>query len=272
MKRTTFSQILKNANIDIQREYSRLFHMFYDKHGDEYSVERICEFNFERFPFRDTCTDLADFNEVYGFNYVEQPADFDENYLVNFCEYSYNLSKFNCGMAGIVYGQDPVREYMNQIFKVIEKIGYMENDVDGITEFVPKDQAAIAVAEIVEQSLSYRLIEYNHHSMKGDLDKKKKIIRDLADKLEPERKRLGNYNKELSDNLFYLVNKLNIRHNNIAEGTPNYYPTVANMDDDELETWYDEIYQMLLLAFLELEHIERKEKIKGLKERIENKK
>ena len=37
--------------------------------------------------------------------------------------------------------------------KVVEAIGYMPNMKDGVTDFVPKDQAAISVAEIVDSNL-----------------------------------------------------------------------------------------------------------------------
>ena len=43
------------------------------------------------------------------------------------------------------------------------------------------------------------------------------------------------------------------------------------MNDNELENWYDDAYQMSLLAFLELEYFERKDRIKKLKENMQNK-
>lgn len=44
---------------------------------------------------------------------------------------------------------------------------------------------------------------------------------------------------------------------------------VADMKDGDIEQWYDDIYQMCLLAFLELDHLERKERVKKLKEDIQ---
>ena len=263
MKRITFSQVLKNAKIDIKKEYSRLYCMFYGKTEDSNSVEKICDENFDFIPFKDTCTSLMDFNETYEFNFVEQPSDFDENYLILFCEYSYNLSKYNCGRCFSFDNQDIVRDYIIQVRKVIEKIGYMENDANGITEFVPRDQAAISVAEIVEPTLSYRVIEYNHHSMKGDLDKKRSVILALANKLEAEKEKLRQINKTLEKDLAYLFNNVNIRHNNIdGEKTNNI---ASMMGEEEIEQWYDDTYQMCLLAFLELEHMGRKKRIDELK-------
>ena len=140
---------------------------------------------------------------------------------------------------------------------------------NGITDFVPKDQAAISVSEIVDSSLSYRVIEYNHHSMKGNLERKKATLIALADKLEAKRVKLKQVNGSLESDLFYLLNNVNVRHNNADQGGKNYIHFVADMKDDDIEQWYDDIYQMCLLAFLELDHLERKERVKQLKEDIQ---
>ena len=49
----------------------------------------------------------------------------------------------------------------------------------------------------------------------------------------------------------------------------NYIHFVADMKDGDIEQWYDDMYQMCLLAFLELDHLERKERVKKLKEDIQ---
>ena len=62
---------------------------------------------------------------------------------------------------------------------------------------------------------------------------------------------------------------MNLRHNNCSKGDKYYKEFVANMDDDVLEGWYDELYQMILLAFLELDQLERNSKIKELKANVD---
>ena len=47
-----------------------------------------------------------------------------------------------------------------------------------------------------------------------------------------------------------------------------YKEYVAKMSEEELEEWYDELYQMILLAFLMIDNVERMEKIKKLKHNI----
>lgn len=132
---------------------------------------------------------------------------------------------------------------------------------------VEKNAAATAVAEIVESDVAYEVIEYNHHLLKGDIGRKQKILKVLADKIEPMRGELKKIDKELENNVGYLLNKMNIRHNNV-EGK-NAIEYVKNLSEEELEVWYDETYQMLLLCILEYDNIDRNRKIADLKKIIE---
>lgn len=132
---------------------------------------------------------------------------------------------------------------------------------------VEKNAAATAVAETMEPSISYKVIEYNHFLLKGKIEEKRNILLALADKFEPIRPELKKVNSKLESNIGYLLNKMNIRHNNKDGKMAGGY--VANLSSEELEKWYDETYQMLLLAFLEKENVERNQKIDELKKKIE---
>ena len=125
-----------------------------------------------------------------------------------------------------------------------------------------------AVAEIVEAENALSIIRYNHHALKGDIKAKKHILVEIGKKLEPERNRLHTINSSLEDKIFFMLNNMDLRHNNRYEGDRNYKAVVAQMADEELETWYDELYQMMLLAFLELDQSDRSEKIDALKAKI----
>lgn len=282
MNRIPFSQVLKNASIDLEREYARLYGLFFLQkiQVDQNRITTLREYcanNFISFPFRGTCVSLDDFDDFYGYHFEKVPANCDVDYLISFCEYSYNIVIHSQGMGYAGLGMmdafcmtQPIHLYLQQVLAVIETVGFISNtDEKGITDFVPKDQAAISVAEIVDPDLSYRVIEYNHHSMKGDLERKRSTILVLADKLEAQQKKLKQINAQLETDLFFLLNNINLRHNNTdPAGGKKYHPTVAEMGKEELESWYDETYQMCLLAFLELDNIDRKEKVGQLKQTI----
>ena len=110
---------------------------------------------------------------------------------------------------------------------------------------------------------------YNHHKLKGDISAKKNILIQLGNLLEADKKVLKQINNDLETQIFYLLNTLNLRHNNIEPGTKNYKQVVATMSQDDLEKWYDELYQLCLLAILELDNVERKRRVNELKQKIE---
>ena len=228
-----------------------------------FNLRTWCSAFFKQLPLHGRCISLDDFDSSNNIHFEKTPKDFDINYLIDFCEYSYNIANYEIPK---IFGCS-TKNYLEQVEKVIEAVGYMAIQKDEVTDFVPKNQVVISVAEIVDPSLSHKVIEYNHHSMKGDLERKRAVLLVFADKLEAMRPKLQENKSAVESDLFYLFNNINIRHNNLDKNGKNYKEFVANMSDNELENWYDETYQMCLLAFLELEHLERKSRIKELKEK-----
>lgn len=272
MERKNFAQILKAANVDIRLEYNRFYALFYNSPYNDYagnflSLYNYCAVTFYGLPFRGTCVNISDFDRVHGFLFEVAPSDFDINYLILFCEYTYNLLRYlNIDMPQINgTNLSPKQFFVKQLLKVIDLIGYMAAEEDGATIFVPKSAAVIAVSEVIEQDLSYKVIEYNHHALQGNIERKKSILLLLYAKLEPQRNKLKQINKTMEDNISMLFNNLDLRHTNCDESSQYYKPFVAAMSKQDLELWYDETYQLCLLAFLELDNVERKEKIKELK-------
>lgn len=227
--------------------------------------------NFLNIPFRGTCLTLDDFEDFYNIHFDRNPSDFDLDYLIRFCEYTYNMLIYLNPMnpMGNLSFNAPYQIYLQQIYKVVEKTGYMySQNKQGITIFIPKSPEAISVAEIVEPEISYKVIEYNHHLLQGDIEGKKEILLKLADILESRRKELKGINKTIETNVFMLFNYMNIRHDNCSKESHKYIEYIANMSKRDLEKWYDETYQLALLALLELDNIERNRKISLLKKCI----
>lgn len=57
--------------------------------------------------------------------------------------------------------------------------------------FVEASKEANAVSEIVPTQLSYELLEYNHHSLKGNFAWKREILKVMSDYIEPMQKELN---------------------------------------------------------------------------------
>ena len=183
----------------------------------------------------------------------------DEQALVYF-EYLANMIRL-CDMALFQWSYYWSTKYYevlkDNLSDVVDSLNYemkiIEEDEKVI--LVEKNVAATAVAEIVESELAYDVIQYNHYMMRGNIEGKRRILKVLADKIEPMRaefKKLQKH-KELESDIGFLLNKMNIRHNNI-EGK-NAVEYVKNMSEEELEYWYDETYQLILLCILEYDNI-----------------
>ena len=139
---------------------------------------------------------------------------------------------------------------------------------------VEKNVYASEVSQIVSETNiedAIKVLEYNHFSNKGNIQRKKEILTALANYLEPLRRVLNN-SDELKDilkvnnqkviafeKLFEMYNNFGLRHNN-----SNQYH--LNLADDELEQWYDDIYISTLFVILGLDEARILSKLKTLRE------
>lgn len=83
---------------------------------------------------------------------------------------------------------------------------------------VPNNPYTTSVAEIIEnESLSYSVVEYNHYLLKGDIAKKRAILLALGNDLEPHKTKIASINVKLEDSIFFMLNNLDLRHNNKTE-------------------------------------------------------
>ena len=193
--------------------------------------------------------------------------------LISLLEYVYNFTYY---LRVFIKEQYPMLRGINtryttefrQLNNVIENTISCANDLglegiakDGLLIFIEKTPEALSVAEIVDEKLSYKLLEYNHHRLKGDLTTKLGILKLMADDIEPQRKILNGINKTLADNLFQMLQKF-VRHNNEDN------PYIKGLSPEELENCYDDIYQMWLLAKLEIDNLDRKKRVESTLQNI----
>lgn len=149
---------------------------------------------------------------------------------------------------------------LDQIKIVINTYGYFLKHINDrliiVEDNVFANEAAQAVSEFADVKEALSILEYNHFSNKGNIDRKKEILIKIASLLEPWREdlnnniafkdvlKLGNNNKVLAlEKLHQMFNKLNIRHNNGDQ-------QLSDMDDNTVEGWYDKVYTLSLFVIL----------------------
>lgn len=260
MARKNFYEIINDSPFNLRAEYDRIYKLFFGMHNSDYSVLCMVDEAFECFPksLIGRTISLEDFDCTYGFNFPEDSSTVVIDDLITFCEYAYTFCK-----AVVLYGEDYVDEDDHQrVLRTMKTIDECMNDLaqmplhrENITIFVPRNPESISVAEISSPELVVSILEYHHHAMKGNLPKKKAVLKLLADDIEPFRADLNGINKSFSSAFFQMLQKF-VRHNN----DDNNY--ISSLSAEEIEAYYDDIYQMWLLAKLELDNVERMQRVK----------
>lgn len=258
--RRTFFDLLKNSKVDVNYELQKLNNLFIQDccfHRRKlYSLHDLVAENFAKYyKRREHFLSLQELlNAIYRecFNI----SKFDKYFL--YAEMYVDLISMldNLDNQEIESQKNIIK---TQIERVISSLGYKFIVIDDrqiiVENNVFANEASQAVTEFADIKEALSILEYNHFSNKGNIERKKEILKKIADLLEPWRKPL-NKSSELKDllkanndkiqaleKLFYMYNKFNIRHNNEDQ-------MLTGLSNQEIESWYDKIYTMSLFVIL----------------------
>lgn len=267
--RSNMYDIIKGRKFNVAREYARIWTLF--NSADNISPHitpliNLIDGNIQFFPdsFKNRALSLDDFDDTYGFKFNPPNASVTVDELISYCEYVVTLCDHLWKYASFSLGDDS--EYLkDDLYRTVDgcmdELGLIAAKRDEITIFVDKDPAVIAVTELVDETLAYDVKAFIHKQAKGDLQKKKTILKYLADDIEPQRNKLNSINKTFAGNLFQMLQKF-VRHNNSNN------PYISSLSPKEVEECYDDIYQMWLIAKLEIDNIERKQRVEAVLKKI----
>ena len=263
MARRNFFEIINNSPVNLKAEYNRIYTLFFKGTAYDEAVVDIVDEVFETLPthLRGRTISLSDFDSTYNFSFSENPLFFDCDDLISLCEYVWNLCKGVLRFAHHLISESNcqnIEHLLKVVDACIKDLQYMAVKQENVFIFVPQNATVVAVTEIVKEEIALSVLEYHHYGLKGNLAKKKAILKLLADEIEPKRKILNAHNLSgLGDLLFQMLQKF-VRHNNDKN------EHISNMSAEETESCYDDIYQLWLLAELEIDNIERKQRVKKL--------
>jgi hypothetical protein len=238
-----------------------------------YTVDRYA---FKNWKSRGTCISTKDMIKRLGINNIIYKKSYkDPNNLLKLLEFIINMisrCQYTIQRMSHILESDGFILVKENTKKLIERFGYTLYDIENEEKriIIEKNPAATAAAEISKRDIAVKIMQYNHYLLKGDINTKKDIILALAGDIEPKEKELKIIDETIKNNLFFLLNNLNLRHNNIEPEDKNYKAIVANMTQTELESWYDETYQLILLSKLLLDNSERSKKITALRAKTKN--
>lgn len=278
MRKSIFD--IASASINISNEVDRIVSMSVEEKSTYYPPYNLTLFEFvdqrcfRDWSYRGHFVNVKDFLEAVNYNEIIKSAkNGDTEAFMILIELTYNL--WSLAYYDII-DKDSLSKWNNNFFHLrdvmldnLEKYNHKAYIDDERILIIEDKPEVTAVAEIIKQDLAIDIIRYNHRSMQGEIKLKKKILISLGSELEPKRKELQVLNKQLSEDIFFMLNNMNLRHNNRSKKDMGKYKEyVAKMTKARLEKWYDELYQMMLLAFLLLDNVDRTENVKKLKEKI----
>lgn len=284
MKRLNIFEIIKEE-YDIDVEFGKIQHLFY--HSKITLKNKILRDEKE--------LHLEEFVNKYLLHQWKQRQSYiecmeirnkiDEN-LDNRNEYTINdiitLSEFFSNIIFLIqtkkidsniYTHWNEKYYMlrQNIDLLIEKLNYQKCTIEEEEKvlLIPQKPETTTVAEISEKETALAILKYNHLSLKGDLDEKRKLLYQIALEYEPLLKTpIENY-KDFFKKTNELLNTLHIRHNNITK--ENNKNNVINLATEELENLYDELYQLLLFCILIKDNTDRKNRVANFLQKIKEK-
>ena len=251
MSRKSIYDIIEESKFNSSLEYTRLRYRFDHEHIEQLSglycnstiYERVKNDLFNNLPIKGTCIDLRDLLKELKIDLSEQNANLDD--LFNLIEFILCVIDADYSCMRFLYD-----DIMSNIDIVLEKTshkiikGRLGRIVVPANEIVDE-----AVALVDDKNISLEILEYNHRSNIGNLTSKQTILAKIGKAYELKIKKSNN---PISDDISFLLNKLNIRHNNSVLKDKQIMDNIK----DDLEEWYDKLYT-LLVAFIIYDETEK---------------
>lgn len=268
MGRKSYFDLIAEMGFDAEREYDNLNDLLRRRTSgyDPYSILRGFSERFLDYPNR---MGFIDFDDLTTF--LEEEFEGEEllflftELIIDYLSYierdggffDFNMPAYQ--VSELAYIEKVIRENVKR-FLDLSNHELIELE-DGRQIIVEKNAYASEVSQIISANNiqeAIKVLEYNHFSNKGNLSRKREILKSLADYLEPLRKELNadaklpevlrSQNKKIIaiEKLFEMYNNLDVRHNNDKQYSKEF-------SEQEMEQWYDDLYTSTLFVILSLE-------------------
>lgn len=260
--RKSYFEILEESslNLDLGKELDKLERIIHESFwyadmGVNCSLYELIELNFKRYRNRKHFLTVEELINTLLLN--SRRLSIKEQYFLIAEMYLDLFSSLH--MTGGSRLDKQARYFLEQVKIVSSSIGYKlirtNNKLIIVEDNIFAHEAAQAVSEFADVKKALSILEYNHFSNKGNIERKKEILKKIADLLEPWRKSLNGSNElkgllkvnndkvQALEKLFYMYNKFNIRHNNKDQ-------MLTGLSNQEIESWYDKVYTLSLFIIL----------------------
>lgn len=278
MRRNIFD-LMKNSKIDVQREYARINKLFekdtfYSYYGSKTMCGYIDEYFFRDWEKRKRNISINDMftslkirdKEGLKYNTVQNLLLYIEA-ILNLIEISDIKPMTKANEEYYRYQWKTYDVLKENIYGLLEDLNYetkkLSNDEIIIVE---KDMLVSAVAES-NKNISDKIIEYRRFLLKGKIKAKREILNLLANEIEAMRVKFkGTTYSGLMEDVQFMLNNLNIRHNNLNGKNKKEY--VVNLSRSKMEELYDKTFDMILGIYVINDYLDNKNEIDNLKKEM----
>ena len=250
--RKTFFDTLDDISeeSEINSEYWRIRRLFEDKeiyiNCEKTTLKNYIDKNeFLNWKYRRTCLSIEDMASTYDIAFDWDEVELDDLFL--YIEFILNLTILVKNKRWKDLKQI-ISLLENNIKLFLDKYNHKIFQIDDKIIIIPKSEI---VSELVtlNKDVAPNILEYQSISIKGDLKRKRELLLGLAQKYEGiETKLKKEGHTTLVNNVGCLLNNLHIRHNNKVGKKAN--GLLKDIQNDELEKWYDKTYDLLLLSIM----------------------
>lgn len=200
----------------------------------------------------DFCNDVSEERMLDYIQFILNAVDFIDSEIDS---QRYSIYSANDGIGKAIIKNSKL---------IVDKVGAEIKKEKKEFFIIYKDDIATAVVE-QHKDISNSIGDYLKIDNKRDLQRKGEILCTLAKKLEPYEKSLNNteLGKLCSDTTF-LLNYIGARHS--LNPKNKIEAKFIEMNNEELEEWYDKTFKMFLACMAVLPYLDIKDEIKEIKQ------
>jgi len=256
------SKLLLEKNFFVYNGYYTSFENFFDL------------IYFRKWNYSYGCYNLKEFREKLELNYSYDYSNNNDLYFciedeisaINFLQYAYNVTRFvkECLYNDIEYSITKDINDFYEIFDIqfnyiLSKMNHriIKHPKENYYLLVPCNDKTTRCAELQQKfDVSFLLYEYTSLLIVNNVEKKREILKLLANELEPIiNDNLKIYNSGPVHDIFFelnsCLNNFNIRHNNSDPRRIKYFHELLNsFSQQDYLNVYDMTYDLILNAIL----------------------
>lgn len=228
----------------------------------EYSLETFADQKyFSSWKGNEDCKNTDEMRKGQNIDGILQSTEPSDNEVLTYLQYVLNIAEL-CRRR---FTADPsegydfdVRNYTELLTRIRTTLKQLHYESKYVSDkeyiyLVPHDPALEALDTGNEDPVVTQITEYRSASANGKPEKKKEILKTLSAEIEGYEDNRSSQGARLMQKIHFLEDGFAISP---KEAHPDY-EAIKKMTPDELEAWYDRLFQLMVLRVLEHDSIDR---------------